>query len=413
MTTEIARKDPNPWWVGFVSGMASYIDSCSIISSGLALVVYQTALGLTNVQFGFLSSALTFAIAVGALLGGPLGDRFGRKHVFSVTMAFIVVGSALLVFCKSFETLLVGQLLVGLGVGADLPVSLATISESADDSNRGKIIGLSNMLWTIGIVAAQAVGAVVGDWGYIGGQIMFAHTGIVSAIVLVLRSSIPESKVWLAAREAQAKGETTAKKASISSLVTGKYAKPFFALVFFYALVNLGANTNGQFNTWVNVNIIGMAVSLSSIINMVVYFIQMAANAVFMKVVDTPKRMPAFYVGAAMFVGSYLIYPVFGFSTISFIAMMTVNGIGAAFAFEGIMKVWAQESFPAMLRSTAQGFIVAAARFAAAIVGSFTATLIALSPSGAYIGLACFVAIGFGFAIWGFHGQQHSEFDEE
>lgn len=411
--TAIKRKAPNPWWVGFVSGMASYIDSCAIISSGLALVVYQEALGLDNVQFGLLSSALTFAIAVGALLGGRLGDRFGRKHVFSVTMSFIVVGALLLVFSTSFELLLLGQILVGFGTGADLPVSLATISESADDSNRGKIIGLSNMLWTIGIVAAQGVGALVGDWGYAGGQIMFAHTGIVAAVVLALRMSIPESQVWLKAREAQKEGKAPAQKTSLASLVTGKYAKPFIALAFFYALVNLGANTNGQFNTWVNVNIIGMAVSLSAIINMVVYFIQMAANAVFMKLVDTPKRMPAFYVGAAMFVGSYLIYPVFGFSTPSFIAMMTINGIGAAFAFEGIMKVWAQESFPALLRSTAQGFIVAIARFAAAIVGSFTASLIAFSPSGAYVGLACFVAIGFAFAIWGFHGKQHSEFDEE
>lgn len=413
MTAEITKKDPNPWWVGFVSGMASYIDSCSIISSGLALVVYQTALHLNNVQFGLLSSGLTFAIAVGALLGGRLGDKFGRKHVFSVTMVFIILGSLLLVFSKSFELLLAGQILVGFGTGADLPVSLATISESADDSNRGKIIGLSNMLWTIGIVAAQAVGAVVGDWGYFGGQIMFAHTGIIATIVLILRASIPESKVWLAAREAEKEGNAPAQKASLSALVKGKYAKPFIALAFFYALVNLGANTNGQFNTWVNVNIIGMAVSLSAIINMVIYFIQMAANALFMKVVDTPKRMPAFYIGAAMFIGSYLIYPIFGFSTPSFIAMMTINGIGAAFAFEGIMKVWAQESFPALLRSTAQGFIVAIARFAAAIVGSFTASLIAFSPSGAYVGLACFVAIGFAFAIWGFHGKQHSEFDEE
>lgn len=38
----------NPWWVATVSGMASYIDSCAIISSGTALVIYQQTFGLDN-----------------------------------------------------------------------------------------------------------------------------------------------------------------------------------------------------------------------------------------------------------------------------------------------------------------------------------------------------------------------------
>ena len=408
----IEQKRPNPWWVGLVSGMASYIDSCAIISSGLALTVYQLELGLSNTEFGFLSSGLTFAIAVGALLGGRLGDKYGRKPVFAVTMAFIVIGALLLIFTRTFALLLVGMLLVGAGTGADLPVSLATISEACTDDNRGKIIGLSNLLWTIGIVASQAVGALVGDWGYIGGQIMFGHVFVIATIVLMLRMTIPESHVWLAAR-ASSNGSSTAKVASIFDLLHGRYAKPFIALVLFYSLVNLGANTNGQFNTWVNVNIIGMAVSLSSVINLVLYFVQMLFNVVFMKYVDTPKRMPLFYFGAICFVGSYLVYPIFGFSTTTFIAYMLINSIGAPFAFEGIMKVWAQESFPTLLRTTAQGGIVAIARFAAAIVGSFTASLIALSPSGAYVGLACFVAVGFAFAIWGFHGKRGAEFASE
>lgn len=76
----------------------------------------------------------------------------------------------------------------------------------------------------------------------------------------------------------------------------------------------------------------------------------------------------------------------------------------------GFMKVWAQESFPTLLRTTAQGSIVAVARFTAGIAGMFTASLIAYSPRGAYVGLAVLVGIGFAFAIWGFHGKQRNEF---
>ncbi|AEB06662.1 major facilitator superfamily MFS_1 [Coriobacterium glomerans PW2] len=75
---------PNPWWVGVVSGMASYIDSCAIITSGTAVTIYQQVFGFTNEQFGLLSASLTFAIVIGALLGGRLSDQFGRKRVFAI-----------------------------------------------------------------------------------------------------------------------------------------------------------------------------------------------------------------------------------------------------------------------------------------------------------------------------------------
>ena len=60
---------PNPWVVGVVSGMASYIDSCAIVSSGTALVIYQMAMGFGDGQYGIASMAITLAIACGALSG--------------------------------------------------------------------------------------------------------------------------------------------------------------------------------------------------------------------------------------------------------------------------------------------------------------------------------------------------------
>lgn len=158
-------KQPNPWYVGVVSGMASYIDSAAIVSNGTALVIYQKTIGTTSAQIGILSGILTLSIALGAFLGGRLGDCYGRRKVFIVTMAMIIIGTLLLAFGNTFPVLLTGTLLVGLATGADLPVSLATIAEAATDKNRGKIIGLSNLLWFLGIGTTMAISAMVGDWG--------------------------------------------------------------------------------------------------------------------------------------------------------------------------------------------------------------------------------------------------------
>lgn len=403
----------NPWWVAVVSGMASYIDSCAIISSGTALVIYQTAFGLNNTEFGIISAALTFCIAIGSILGGSLGDRFGRKPVFSVTMGMLILGAVLMVFATTFPLLLAGEILMGLGVGADLPVSLATIAEEAPDDQRGKMLLFSDILWVVGIVVAQGIGAIVGDWGYLGGQIMFAQLAIVSTIVLIARQTIPESPVWIKAHEDRLAGRITEEESGkVTDLFKAPYAVPFFALAIFYIGTNIPANSLGQFSTWIGANVVDLPISVVSTIGLVVYPIRAILDFVFMRFVDTDKRMPLFYMGAALYLLGFLMFPLFGASTFTYIATQLLYCIGAAFAFEGILKVWMQECFPTLLRTTANGAIVFASRFLCAVAGSFTATFIATAGyKAAFICLSVLCAIGFAAAIYAFHGKRFNTFE--
>ncbi|WP_127842943.1 MFS transporter [Actinomyces wuliandei] len=414
-TTSATRTGPNPWWVGIVSGMASYIDACTIVSAGIAFAIYQMALGLSDQQVGVLSGVLTFSIALGALSGGWLGDRFGRKHVFSVTMVMIVVGAALLVVAPGFNLLLVGTVLAGLGAGADLPVSLATIAESATDDNRGKIILLSNILWTGGIIGAITASSVVGNWGRTGAQVMFAHVGVVATVTLLGRLSLPESTTWLEARAERRAGQATvrAQRSSLTSLLTGPYAKPFYALIIFYSLINIPANTGGQFTTWIAVNLADVDVALNSRIALLTMPVTVLLAIWSMRIIDTPRRMPFFYAGAALFLTSLLIYPVLGFSLATLVAYQLVNMAGSAFAFEGIMKVWANECFPTLLRTTAQGTVIAVARVVAALAASVTPVLLRSEPRLFYLGLLGVAATGYAVAVWAFHGPQRNEFAVE
>ena len=70
-------------------------------------------------------------------------------------------------------------------------MSLSTISEAATDANRGKLIGLSQVLWFVGILAAIGLGILFGNVGLIGGQIMFGHVGVMAAVVMLARLSHP------------------------------------------------------------------------------------------------------------------------------------------------------------------------------------------------------------------------------
>ncbi|MFF2842492.1 MFS transporter [Paenarthrobacter sp. NPDC057981] len=416
MTEQKTRRQPGPWRVAVVAGMASYIDAAALISFGIAIVIYQAAFGLAADQVGVLAGAITFGVAVGALAGGRLGDRFGRRPVFSVTMLMIIGGAALLVTTDSFVPLLVGTLLVGVGTGADLPVSLSTISEAADDENRGRMISFSNVLWIAGVLVAIILSTVVGNLGRLGGQILFAHVGIVAAVVLIARLSIPESLVWLAAREERAKGLHTARasRSSVSSLFRKPYRAPLIVLVVFYSLVNLAANTGGQFGTYMLVNYAGLDVSSASLFGLIAMPVLMLSYFWFMRVADGPRRFTYFTVGAVLYVVSLLVPVIFGFSATTYIVSGVLGAVGAGFAFETVMKVWAQESFPTLIRSTAQGTILAVARFVAAILATFTPMLLTSGPSALYLFLAGVTAVGMAVAWFGFRNRdQHNEFDTE
>lgn len=416
MTVESpAVRHPNPWWVGIVCGMASYIDAATIVATGIALVIYQHTIGITPDQIGILSGMLTLSIAIGAIFGGRLGDAFGRRRVFLVTMLIVIVGIALLVFGSSFPALLVGVVFAGLGTGADLPVSLSTISEAASEKNRGAIIGLSNILWVVGILGTIVIATFAGGLGRVGGQLLFGQVGIIAALVFLARLTIPESPFWLAAREERRRGVVTvrADRASVRDLLRKPYLAPFLALLIFYALTNVGANTGGQFGTYLAVNVAGIPVETNSAIGLLSFPIGLLAGLWFMRIVDGKHRMTYFVFGAIVLLLGYLTPAVLGFSLPTIIAMNLFMGVGGAFAFEGIMKVWTQESFPTLLRTTAQGAVIAVARVVAALLAFVTPALIAVSPQGLYAVLSGVVAVGLIVAWFAFRKAGESQFVTE
>ena len=405
----------NPWWTAIVCGMASYIDACAMVSSGIALVIYQHSIGLTPDQIGILSGALTLCIAIGALLGGRLGDNYGRRSVFIITMAMIVIGSAMLTLLTSFNGLFIGTILVGLGTGADLPVSLAAIAEVATEKNRGKLLGFSQIMWALGVLAALGCSAIVGDSGRPGGQIMYGQVGLLALITMILRLGIPESGKWKTARAERLAGEDTirAKRSALRDLLKAPYLVPFISLLLFYSLTNLGANTFSQFFTYLWVNVIGQSVRFASTVTFINLSLGCLWSYWFMKIADTPKRFKFFQIGAAALLMMFLLPAVFGVSTIVLIVGGLFGFFGIAFAFESIMKVWTQESFPTLLRTTAQGAIISTARFLAAGLATVTPRIMDTSPRLLFFILAGFTFAGVVAAWFGFRQGTTNEFEVE
>ncbi|MGO1768485.1 MAG: MFS transporter [Microbacterium sp.] len=396
------------WWVALIAGMASYIDAAALTSSGTALVLLKDELGLTPEMIGVLSSALTFSVAIGALFGGRLGDLIGRKAVFVSTMLMIAVGTVLLTFVEVFPGLLAGMILVGLGAGADLPVSLATITEMARSGVRSSLIGFSHLLWKIGSMISLGLAALVGSMGQLGAQLLFGHILLATVLTLIGRLSVPESARWRADRAAEKAEATSGSDAALGwstlkMLLRPPYLTYFVALAVFYTLMNLGSNTVGQYGAYMYTEVAGSSVQVFSLVKLITMFLGALLVLVFMKVVATKWRMAWFVAGAICTIVAMAVPLVAGPQhEWALNVMMFLWLVGTVFAGEGMMKIWSQESFPTLLRSSAQGAVIAIARFGSAGLALVTPIVLANGPRALFALLvgACLIAVTIAFIVF-------------
>jgi inositol transporter-like SP family MFS transporter len=394
--------------------MASYIDAAAIVTSGTAVVMLSDSMGLSPGQIGAASASLTVCIAIGSVTGGRLGDRFGRRSVFLATMALILVGALVVISASSFSYLIVGLVLIGLGAGADLPVSLATIAEAAKAGQRGSLVTSSHLLWKLGTIVSLALGSAFGDSGRSGAQIMYAHIGLVALLTLLARISLPESDRWQTARNVARNDVSEARSTgSLRELTKPPYVLSFSALILFYALMNLGSNTNGQFGAYMFVKVAGSTVSYFSTVKLVATAIGFFLVFVLMKVVDGPNRMKWFVFGALCSVAGSALPAIAGPTIFTLSTMLIFWAIGTVFASEAMMKLWTQESFPTLLRSTAQGAIIAAARGLAAAFALLTPAILLAGPRALFAFLAVVVVVATSTAYFTFRNRTTTELDED
>ncbi|MBV9048275.1 MAG: MFS transporter, partial [Solirubrobacterales bacterium] len=113
------------WRWTILSALADYIDGGSIVASGAGLALWSTHFGLGNSTIGLLAALSSNAIScgIGALIGGRLGDIFGRKRIYSIDMLVFMAGTLLVVFAANTVMLFAGYIVMGLAVGADVPTS--------------------------------------------------------------------------------------------------------------------------------------------------------------------------------------------------------------------------------------------------------------------------------------------------
>jgi len=126
----------------------------------VALPALQAGLNATITDVQWVVEAYTLFLSALILVGGSMGDQFGRKRVFLLGVVSFTAASILCGFATSARVLIIARALQGIGAAFLVPGSLAIISATFSDADRGRAIGT----WSGFSAMATAVGPVIGGW---------------------------------------------------------------------------------------------------------------------------------------------------------------------------------------------------------------------------------------------------------
>ncbi|GHU35947.1 hypothetical protein AGMMS50256_31870 [Betaproteobacteria bacterium] len=186
--------------------LTNYLDSGCIVAGASGLTLWAQEFGLSDFAVGLLGaiSANAFGSAIGALIGGNLADRFGRKFIYTYNMLLYMAGTILIIFAQNYFMLFAGFLVTGLSVGAGVPATWTYISETADAGQRAHNIGLSQFAWSLGPAIIFTLGVILSPLGLLGNRILFVTVFIDAFIAWKMQRKLRESADWQQEKERQA-----------------------------------------------------------------------------------------------------------------------------------------------------------------------------------------------------------------
>ncbi|EDO0502256.1 MFS transporter [Listeria monocytogenes] len=338
--------------------LTNYLDSGCIVAGASGLTLWATQFGLSSFAVGLLGavSANAFGSAIGALIGGHLADKYGRKFIYTYNMLVYMLGVTIIMFAMNFPMLLIGFLVTGLSVGAGVPASWTYISEMADPSIRARNIGISQFAWSCGPAIIFTLGIIVSPLGLLGNRLLFLSLLIVAFVAWQLQRKLEESKDWEAEQVKMKESGNRLEhpfKTAFSSMVN---VKSVLFLVGVYLFWNLVAGAMGFFMPFVYETVGGLSNTQANLLQAVLWILTAASTYFgFAKFGDRVSHRGLFFVGSLMAVASWVVLTFVGMSWVGLWTFVILWGISAGIGAQAFYALWSTELFPTKYRGGVQG----------------------------------------------------------
>ena len=395
----------------------NYLDAGAIVAGSSGITLWQNYLGLSEMHLGWLNalSANAMGAAIGAIIGGFLADKFGRKFIFTYNLLVYMLGMLIVMFSVSYPMLLAGFLVTGISVGIGVPASWTYISESSEVNNRGRNICISQMSWGIGPMLILFFGMLFAPGGYlyapveslahavIGTEAAQAAVEVFSSRVVFFTLFVVAFVAWNLQRQLQESAEFEANKEkdksgiveNIKMLFTNKVAVRSVAfLATIYLTWNLVASVMGFFMPHVYETAGGLSNETANMLSCVSWVFVVVTTFIISFYVDKVAHR-FFYIFGLMAALTALILVIGGSVTsIAGIWVFTILwGLNNGSSVQVFYALWGSELFPAKFRAGAQGLMFFIVRGLSAVWGLVFTFIYGENGEGFTLAAYCMVAL--------------------
>ena len=156
----MARR-PSPLWTFIITVTALFMVSLDNLVVTMALPVIRLDLGASLSDLEWTVNAYTLTFAALLLVGAALGDRFGRRRMFTIGLSIFTVGSACAALSPSSGTLILARVLQGLGGAITMPLTLTILSDAISPAKRPLALGAWGGIGGLAVAVGPLVGGAI------------------------------------------------------------------------------------------------------------------------------------------------------------------------------------------------------------------------------------------------------------
>ena len=396
--------------------LTNYLDAGAIVAGASGLTLWQNYLGLSEVHLGWLNfiSANCLGAAIGAIIGGFLADKYGRKFIFTYNMLVYMVGVLTVMFSVNFPMLLCGFLITGISVGVGVPASWTYISESSEVNNRGRNICISQMSWGFGPMCILLLGMLFAPGGYLFGWVesvaqVFGGSDLPAEAVNAFSSRIVFFSLFVVAfiawnlqRQLQESAEFEANKSKQSGLMdnikvlfsNSIAVKTVCFLATIYLTWNLVASVMGFFQPHIYETAGGVSNEQANWMNCIQWAIIVGVTFIVSKLIDKTPHKLIYTFGLLAALCAWLVIVTIGVNGPAGLwAFAILWGVQGGASPQIFYALWGSELFPAKFRAGAQGLMFFIVRGLSALWGLVFTYIYGDNGEGFIIAAYCMIVL--------------------
>lgn len=400
----------------------NYLDAGAIVAGGSGISLWQSYLGLSEMHLGWLNaiSANALGAAIGAIIGGFLADKFGRKFIFTYNLLVYMLGVLTIMLSVCFPMLLAGFLITGISVGIGVPASWTYISESSEVGNRGRNICISQMSWGFGPMIILLMGMLFAPGGYLYGpveslahavigadaataavevfssRVVFFTLFVIAFIAWLLQRQLEESAEFEATKQqAKEQGKQSGLLQSFYVLFSNKTAvKSALFLAAIYLTWNLVASVMGFFSPHICETAGGVSNEEANWMNCIQWATVVGVTFVISHVIDRTSHKLLYVLGLVFALATWLLVVGVGVNGEATLwAFVILWGLNGGISVQIFYALWGSELFPAKFRAGAQGLMFFIVRGLSAAWGLVFTYIYGENGEGFTIAAYCMIAL--------------------